>query len=162
MGDVVRDAIAAELALLERVVPTPTGALGYGSDIAMTDDAGDVHADMLERRGDDPLVLAEALVRRLDTPRGSLPDDRDYGYDVRGHLNRGTTAQEIRGMSSGVHGEVTKDDRVGSARVDVTPAPDGSSLAIAIQITPADPALAPFELVLAVTSAAVLIEEIRR
>lgn len=162
MADVVRDAIAAELALLERVVPMPTGDLGYGSDLAMTAEAIDIDPDMVERRGDDPLVLAEAMVRRLDTPRGALPDDRNYGYDVRGHLNRGTTRTEVRAMNAGVHGELIKDDRLRAVRVEVAPAPDGSEIAIAIQATPADPALAPFELVLAVTSAEVLIREIRR
>lgn len=162
MTSIVRDAVAADLAALTRVVPSPTGALGYGSDLAMTVDGIDIDADMLERLGSDPLVLAEALVRRLDCPRGALPDDPDYGLDVRGYLNRGTTTAEIRGLSSAVHAEVTKDDRVGTARVVVDPSLDGSSLAITIQITPADPSLEPFELVLAVTTAAVLIEEIRQ
>lgn len=157
MADVVRDAIAAELALVERVMPAPVEPLGYGSDISC---ASDLHDDMREVSG--ILALGEALVRRLDCPRGALPDDRSYGIALSEYLNRGTGAAELREVGAKIRGELAKDDRVASVRVTVTPSPDGGTFAVQIRVTPIDAALGPFRLVLAVTSAGVVLEEIGR
>lgn len=159
MADIVRDAIAAELELVQRVLPAPTGSLGWGSDLAC---AGDLTDDMVERDGFDPLVLAEALVRRLDCPRGGLVDDPDYGLDLRSYLNRPTTTREVRALEGQIRNELAKDDRVVTVAPVVTPSPTGEQLAIAIRVTPADPSIGgPFTMILAVTSAEVLLEEIR-
>jgi hypothetical protein len=159
MSGIVRDAIAAELATLTRIMPAPTGALGYGSDLACADDLTET---MAERAGTDPLVIGEALLRRLDCPRGGLPDDKDYGLDVRAYLSRGTGATELRELAGQVRAESMKDDRVSSCTVTVSPSSDGSSMGISIRVTPADPTLAPFTLVFSVTSIEVLLLELRR
>ena len=158
-SNAVRSVIAAELALLTRVVDVPTGPLGYGTDISCTDDL-DARMDEV-----DPMSvegLAEALVRRLDCPRGQLPDDADYGEDVRGHLNRPMTDDEIRSLAGRIHNELMKDDRVESVAVVVTPSSTGSSLSIAIAVVPVDARLGNFRLVVAVTDAGVLLEEMSR
>lgn len=165
MSQVVLDAIAAEVAKLTRVVDAPTGPLGYGADLACSEDLTE---SMEEVGGLTTRVLAEAILRRLDTPRGTLPDvrgtdlrDWNYGIDLRSYLNRATTDDEIRGLASNIRSELTKDDRIATVVVTVTPSPTGSSLAIDLLVTPVDPSVGIFALVLAVTSASVLIEEMR-
>lgn len=157
MSDLVRDAIAAELEALSRIQDAPAAPYGYGSDLSC---AGDLDERMSEVDGSSTLALAQAIARRLDCPRGKLPDDPDYGMDLRGYCNRGITAAEVRSLATRIQHEVAKDDRVASARVTLTPSPTGSSLRVEIAIVPADPSTA-FGLTLAVTSADVLIDAIR-
>lgn len=135
----------------------PTGALGYGSDLSCGSDLTDLmdEVDPFSQR-----ALGEAIVRRLSTPRGSLPDDGDYGIDLRGYCNKGTTADDIRALASKVRTELQKDDRIDSVTVTVTPSPTGTTLAITLAVRPFDPNLGGFSLTLAVTSAAVLIQEL--
>lgn len=157
MADVVRDTIAAELALIERMVPTPAEPLGYGSDISCTDD---LDPDMREVEGLE--VLVQALLRRQDCPRGALPDDPSYGISLSEYLNEGTTDADIRALASKIRGELRKDDRVDVVVVTVTPNADGSRLRIREVITPLDPRLGPFAMVLAVTSSSVVLEAMER
>lgn len=158
MNTIVANAIAAEVAKLTREVDTPTEPFGYGSDLSC---AADLTEDMVELDGDDSLVLAQALIRRLDCPRGALPDDPDYGIDVRGYLNRGTTTTELIELASRIRAELAKDDRVSAIAVTVTPSSTGSSLTVTLAVTPIDADAGGFTLTLAVTSAEVLIEELR-
>jgi len=157
MTDIVRAAIAAELALVQRVARVPSPPLGYGADLACASDLTstmDVVDPMSTR------ALGEAIARRLDTPRGSIPDAPDFGMDLRGYLNRGVTTADLNRIADRIRSEVTQDDRVISARVSVAPSPNGSALTVSIAVVPAD-VRGRFELVLAVTSADVLIEELR-
>ena len=152
----VRSVIAAELARLTRVTDFPADPLGYGTDLVCTTD---LDARMAEV---DPLstrALGEAILRRLDCPRGALPDDAGYGVDVRGMLSRGVTTADIQSLAGRIRGEVTKDDRVDACSVVVTPSPTGSSLAITLSVTPVDPRVGGFRMVLAASSSAVLLEE---
>lgn len=157
MNDTVKDAIDAELEEIEPVRSHDAEPHGYGSDISCD---RDVDARVTELDGFDPLVLAQALVRRLDCPRGALPDDPTYGIDLRGFLNRGATLQNLRSLSGQIRLELTKDDRVSSVTVRVTADLAAKSLAITVRVVPVD-ALEAFTLVLSATSSAVLLEEIR-
>jgi hypothetical protein len=152
---IVTDSIAAQTAELAREIAVPTGALGFGVDLScvtdLTEDMAEV--DPFTARG-----IAEAIARRLITPRGSLPDDLGYGLDVRGYCNRATTARELNELRGQVVNEVAADDRVSSATVDVVVA--GKGLSVKVMITPEDPSLKPFTLTLAVTDASALIESI--
>lgn len=159
MNATVADAIASYLEGLEQAVDTPVEPFGYGSDVSCV---SDLDERMTELPGDSLLVLAQALARRLDCPRGALPDDPDYGIDLRGHCNRGVTTAEIRALAGQVRSELEKDDRVDRALVTVTPSPTGSSLRIEAAITPVDHRLGGFALTLAVTDAGLLLEELRR
>lgn len=156
MSPIVADAIAAGVAELEHVVDVPTGALGYGTDLGCDSDLAEAMDDV-----SDTLVLAQALARRLDCPRGALPDDAGYGVDLRGMCNRGVTDRRVRELADLVRVEVQKDDRVDSASVTVMPASDGSALAVKIVATPRSPTISRFSLTLSVTSAAVLIAELQ-
>lgn len=157
-ASIVRDTLAAELAKLEPVTSTPFAPFGYGSDLSCTSDLTET---MDEVDGFSTLALGQAIVRRLDCPRGALPDDPDYGIDLRAYCNRGTTADEVRALAGQIRTEVEKDDRIDSLAVTVTPAADGSSLSVSLVVTPIAAELGGFTLTLAVTSAEVLLEEIR-
>jgi len=144
----------AELSTLERF---PLPPLGYGVDLACTTDLDPAMAEV------DPMsqrAVSEAIMRRLDCPRGALPDDPDYGLDLRGMLNTGTAAADITALAGRIRSEVQKDDRVDSVVVTVAPSPSGSVLAITLAITPIDPLIGGFRLVLSASSASVLLEEI--
>jgi phage baseplate assembly protein W len=156
-NSIVDAAIAAELATLEREVPVSTAPLGYGIDI---DCVTDVAEDWRETDPESPEGIAQASIRRLTTPRGSLVDEPDYGLDLRAYANRGVAVAELRGIALAAAGEVTKDDRVSSADVELSASLVTRTLDVRIRIMPADPALQEFTLTFAVTSAAVLLETI--
>lgn len=152
-----RDAIAVELAALTRVVSTPDEPFGYGSDVSC---GYDMDPGAAELDGMNPLVLAQATLRRLDTPRGSLPDDPSYGISLRSMLNAGTDPERINSMAGTIRNEVCKDDRIASAVVTVMPSVAGDAFKVVLRITPVDPRLGPFSMTLAVTSAAIVLEAI--
>ncbi len=156
MNGLIRTAIDEGLATLERVRDVPTGALGYGTDIAW-------ELDMVEPMQDvDPTstdAIAQAVIRRLDCPRGRLVDDADYGLDLVGFLNRGTTPAEVNTLAGAIRNEVEKDDRVVSASVVVTPTLN--ALSVRIRIVPAS-SNDVFTMTLAASSAGVVLQEINR
>lgn len=136
---VVREALAALIAELPPPQGAPLEDEGFGSDLSCADD---LTADMAELASDDPLVVAQATYRRLNTPRGALIDDPDYGLDVCSYLHKGMTPQEVRAIAGQIRLEVLKDDRVLEAEVRVTPSgQDRYALSIA-GVT----ATGPFEL----------------
>jgi hypothetical protein len=155
----VQAVIDAELALLEQTVTTPEPPYGYGSDLSCD---SDLREDMGEVDGMSLLALSQAILRRLDCPRGALPDDPNYGVSLRSYLNRGSTADELRALAGQVRAEIEKDDRVTSASVIVTPSSTGDSLSIDLAIAPVDARIGGFSLTLAVTPLEILLEEIRR
>lgn len=158
MSAEVKAQIARDLATLTRVTDFPVAPFAYGSDIRGT---FDLDPTMREVSATSTLALAEALVRRLDTPRGSLPDDRNYGIDLRSYCNRGTTAADLRSLGGQVKSELSKDDRVDTVTVVVTPSLTGSSLALTIAVRPIDASIGPFTLTLSASDVGVLLEEIR-
>lgn len=158
MSQSVKDAIAAELALLVQVVDFPVSPFGYGTDISCE---SDIDPDAVDVDGATTLALAQAIARRLDTPRGSLPDDKNYGIDVRSYCNRGVTDNEIQSLAGQIRGEVLKDDRVDALTVTVSPSTTGTTLSIVLAVRPVDAAIGGFTLTLAASSAAVLLQEIR-
>jgi hypothetical protein len=157
MSQLVLDAIAASTAELTRLVPVPTGPLGYGTDLSCVED---VTEDLAEVDPFSPQAIGEALLRRLTTPRGQLPDDPNYGMDLRGYCNRGVPTGELREIAGQIRSEVTKDDRVEDVSVVVT-VPALNAMSVRIDVTPADPSLDPFTLTFAVTSGQLLLEAIR-
>lgn len=158
MNATVQAALSAALAELEAVRDFPTEPFGYGADLWCE---ADLSPDMVEVEGDSMLALAQALVRRLDCPRGGLLDDLDYGIDLRASVNVGMTAAEVNSLAGAIRAEMLKDDRVTAARVTVAPTPTGSELAITIALEPVDSALGTFDLTLSASSAAVVLEELR-
>lgn len=163
MSQIVLDAIASEVAKLTPVIGAPTGDLGYGTDLSCAEDLTEGMEEVSGQR-----LLAESIVRQLTTPRGSLPDvrgpglrDMNHGLDLVSYLNRAVTDDEVRALASNVRSEVAKDDRYASVGATVTPSSTGSSLAVALRVVPKDTRIGPFDLILAVTSVGVLIDELR-
>lgn len=157
MSQIVLDAIAAQVDELERVVDIPEPPFGYGTDLSAVQDIDENAAEV------DPfsrLALAQALVRRLITSRGSLRDDLGYGLDLRAEVNVGRTRADVIALAGQVRSEVEKDDRVTTASVTVIPSPNGSRLEIRIVVQPEDPQLGRFDLTLAATSKEVILEAI--
>lgn len=154
MSAIVLNAIAAELATLERLVPTPEEPFGYGRDLSCVDD---ITETLEEVDPDSPLGVAQAIARRLTTTKGTLPDEPDYGLNLRDFLNAGVPASDLAGLAGRIKLEVLKDDRVEDATVTVS-IPDARSLSVSIQLTLYDPALQPFSLTLALTDSETLLE----
>jgi hypothetical protein len=105
--------------------------------------------------------LAEALVRRLATSRGTLIDvvapstTANYGNDVLGLLNEDVDARTLAMMGASVNAEMRKDERVVDAETRVTLIPGiagPNSLLLDITITDG---VGPFKLVLMVSQVTV-------
>ena len=154
MAKSVLDQIDREIAQLQRLVPTPTGDLGFGSDLSCV---SDLTEDAAEVDGHSVRALGEAVIRRLTTARGTLADDPDYGIDLLQHLNRGTTRRELQDLGSEITLELQKDDRLDDITVDVTQ-PSQNVLDFRVRLTPADARLHPFTLTFAIVNGQLAVE----
>lgn len=143
--------LASELAALPSVPAPVLGQLGYGRDLSCVSDCSD---DFAEIDGSTPLIIMQALARRFQTPRGKLLSDSDYGLDLRGKVNRGTTVSDLRALQTQAIGECMKDDRVERVTLELSYAAD--TLSMRALVTPRDPRLEPFPMVLAITDLVVL------
>lgn len=97
----------------------------------------------------DGRVLAEALARRLTTPRGTLPFHADYGLDLRGYLNESMTQDVLYRLKAAVERECELDERVLTASATVSYAFGTQALGVRISVTTSN---GPFKFVLNVTS----------
>lgn len=162
MNDTVAAALALSFATLKQETPYPAGELGYGTDVATYPNASGL-IDANDALDDvNPLSVAaigQALLRRLTTKRGTLPDDPNYGLDLRAYCNRGIPVERLRDVAGQTRLELSKDDRVTSCTVTVTQ-PDPSTLRVEAVVTPAVIGLAPFALVFAVTPTVIVLEQI--
>jgi hypothetical protein len=100
-------------------------ATEYGTDFACVED---LDAKLSLASG--PRMVAEAVVRRLSTPRGGLWYDPAYGTDLRGYLNGASSRFRV---ASDVEREALKDERVAAAAASVTRS--ASTLSVAIELT---------------------------
>lgn len=116
----------------------------FGTDIA-TPDAADIDPYFSTVTG--WRCLAQAIGRRLTTPRGSLLDDPAYGFDLRTQLNASLTPPQLAALAGVVKREIEADERVESAEVAVTFS--ASALTVRAVVTTGD---GPFRLVLAVSA----------
>jgi len=83
------------------------------------------------------LLVAQAIYRRLTTPRGTLRGDLSYGYDVVGLIGAIGTEAAATVLRFAVRAEVMKDDRVQDVDVTVTRAivgPGEESLTISLSV----------------------------
>lgn len=113
-----------------------------GSDIAGVTDLDPALSIVTGRR-----ALAEAIMRRLTSRKGSLPDDEDYGYDLRLLIGSAVTREQVE---QGVRSQVFADERVEDAEVTVTFI--GETIQVDLRITDGD---GPFSLVLGVDALSV-------
>jgi|GEM_PF-3274178 len=156
MTDIVRQMIAAEIAALTRQSSTPVPPLGYGVDLVCVTDLDPYLTET------DPATiesLAQDSFHRITTARLSLIDDPSYGIDIRAALNKPQSPQQIQSWSGQMASELRKDDRIVDVAVSMTfELP--STYRITILITPADPALTTFSLVVSVVDGEALLEAI--
>ena len=82
----------------------------YGVDVAMNASMTGMDPAMKSVSG--RRALAEALVRRLQTPNGRSIDDPDYGYELLGELNDDIGPAELGRIASEAAAECLKDERV--------------------------------------------------
>jgi hypothetical protein len=157
MSDIVRDAIAASIASLTQIVRTPTPPLNRGVDLVCIDD---LDPRMTETDPDSTESIAQDAYHRITTTRGTMPDDEDYGRDVRQYLSGTADNAAILLAQGDLAREIAKDDRVDDVQVNITV--DGArSMRVQIVIEPANPALDSFEMVVTVTDGATLLEIIK-
>jgi phage baseplate assembly protein W len=82
--------------------------LGY--DLSCLDDLDPAMAEV-----SGALMLGEAAHRRINTPRGALITDPNYGIDVWDLLNAEATEAEVAQVPGLVDQELGKDERIGSS-----------------------------------------------
>lgn len=93
-------------------------------------------------------ALGQALARRLETPRGGLFYDRDYGTDVREMVNDAATSAFAQQRQQQIEAEALKEERVGTATATVTYSPATSTATVKLAV---DTAAGPYTFILAVT-----------
>lgn len=156
----LQDALAELSQGVEQLVVPPEEPFGYGVDYHCL-------TDLTERldqvSGTEALALA--LLRRLSTQRGELPGDSDeeadYGTDLLGYLNRGSTQGDLRALEAIAAAECTKDPLVASAIVTVSGGILlGAILDVTIRVVPEDPDLTEFTLVGALTPDGPILKEL--
>lgn len=153
MNSTVQRALARGLASMARDLEPSASPWAYGEDISCGFDLnlGETVS------GND--LLRESQIRRLDCPRGGLVDDPDWGIDVRGSLNEGTTREELATLAARVRTELARDPRIATVAVTLATSAYGDRWDLAIRSQPRNPG-DTFPLVLALTPESV--DEITR
>jgi phage baseplate assembly protein W len=116
----------------------------FGTDVSCSPDLD----PLLEARSG-VRVLAEALVRRLQTPRGSLFYAPSYGYDLKAVLLSRIDRAALARIRASIMAELRHDERVDDLEVALSF--DAANEALSVRISVAT-AAGPFALTLAVTS----------
>ena len=124
----------------------------YGTDISTLPDLDETFTPISGRR-----VVAEAIHRRLNTPRGALPFYPTYGLDVRQWLNASLTEAARFSLEANVEAECEKEERVQRASATARFDSASSSLALSIDLELFD---GPLRLVLAISKLDVKLFEI--
>lgn len=136
--------IASGAALVAQVGSTD---LGFGQDFQVLNGVNPAF----------PLVggytnLGQALANRLQTPRGGLFYDLDYGTDVRGYLNAAITPKVRAALAIAIQNECLKDERVQGCTATITADLSTETMTISINALTAQ---GPFAFIFDVTSASV-------
>jgi hypothetical protein len=104
-------------------------ATGYGVEVSLTDKL--VTGRLISGKA----VVLQALYRRLITPRGSLPYDLTYGFDVSGLVGSVGFERAAAVIGGMVVNELTKDDRVINVRcLPTTATLDGGGLMLILDV----------------------------
>ena len=91
-------------------------------------------------------VVAEAIVRRWQTPRGGLVDDPNYGFDLSDFVSDDLGKSDLARIAKSAAAEALKDERVLACDVTVQYLV-GGMLAVSGKV---QTALGPFQLVVSV------------
>jgi phage baseplate assembly protein W len=95
------------------------------------------------------LAVSQAIARRLQTPRGNLIDDPNYGTDLTAYLLDDITPGQLNAIQTAVNQECLKDQRVTAASSTVQLIGTVLIVSIALQA-----GAGPFSLVLSVSQVA--------
>jgi hypothetical protein len=125
----------------------PANSLDFGVDLSCVSDL-QPHMGVVSGRR----LVAEAIARRLQTPKGALLDDPNYGYDLVGQLDNDVQQGDLGRISSAVTTECLKDQRVFSASTTVSFALEELLVTISLVTN-----LGPFSLVLQASQVTVAI-----
>ena len=126
---------------------TVATTINFGHDLACTTDLDPAMAEV-----DGTLLLGQALARRIQTPRGGLIDDPNYGYDVRSFLNADVDSATIGQIGAKMDAEFLKDERVAKSVTSLT-----YTAGVITSTTIITTNSGPFTLVLAISSVTVAI-----
>lgn len=88
----------------------PTGGSSLGHDLACIQDEDPGQSEV-----DGWPCLAQALVRRLQTPQGMCLGDPDYGYDLIGEIDDDIDLGTAQQIGAAIDAEFLKDQRVQSS-----------------------------------------------
>lgn len=124
----------------------------FGTDISCVDDI-----DPMFGLVSGETTLAQAILRRLSTPRGGLLDDPDFGYDVRALLCDEVTSTSLIAAKAAIANEVEKDERVRMCSADLAFDHRTSKLRIRLAVTTSR---GPFRLTLSADRVTVEILEV--
>lgn len=108
----------------------------YGHDLSCTTDLDPAMVEV------DGLVgLSQSLFRRIITPRGTLIDDPNYGFDLTQFLNDDLGPQDVSRIGTQVDAEYLKDERVYQSSTTITIVPlsnatASGTLVVASLVTP--------------------------
>lgn len=108
--------------------PSPN-QLGFGLDLSCVQDL-DPHMTVTQGNR----LVAEAIARRLLTPKGGLIDDPNYGFDLVGAINSDISQADLGRIAAGINQEAQKDQRVFQANTQVTNVGTGPLLNLNITI----------------------------
>lgn len=98
-------------------------------------------------------LVAEAVYRRVTTPKGTLQggeDELNYGIDIAGLLGSLVTASQIAAAPGQIEAEIMKDERIASVEVTINSVKSGPSVAWTVSID-CETTEGPFSLQLAVS-----------
>jgi hypothetical protein len=100
---------------------TQPSQLPWGSCLATLPNAKgmlDLTPDMQMATGRD--VLAQSIIRRQTTPRGSVIVSPNDCFDVRSLLSAGMTLGQLQALSDTIRTELLRDQRVNAATVQIS------------------------------------------
>lgn len=149
-------AYAAAPTTFVRKTPPEGAPLGYGRDLSCVED---IDAKASEVDPFTTTAIAQSLLRRFLTRRGSLSSDLNYGLDLRGLLNTGLTLGQLAAIPNELELECTKDERVKSATASVEYTQASKSLRVSVSVEALDVSTS-FDFVFVVSSSSVLLEKI--
>ena len=127
-------------------------AVDLGTDITCTDDIDPSFA-----LSSGATQLAQALYRRIITPRGGLPDAPAYGFGASTIIDQDMTARQVAVLANSIDAEFMKDERVLSSSTTGTFANQ-----IFVGSTLVTTAAGPFRLVLSISSVSVDLLQVTR
>lgn len=120
-------------------------AVDYGFDLSCTTGIDPRGATVSGR-----ILVAQAIFRRLITPRGRLIGDPNYGTDITEFINDDTNKTGIAVLRASIKAECRKDERVDDVSVSITN--NNGKYTIIITLDVGD---GPFDLTLAVSDVTV-------